>query len=86
VISAVFGLELSNSGDLDSAIGTVRDAGRPTPKPYDQELVTLTTREHIELMQRPSSSTCIREPWRASSLWNVGIRPRGSDSRSVKPS
>jgi len=43
------------AADLDSAIGTVPDAGRPTPKPYDQELVTLTRREHIELKQRASS-------------------------------
>ena len=43
------------AADLDSAIGTVPDAGRPTPKPYDQEWVTLTRREHIELVQRASA-------------------------------
>lgn len=43
------------AADLNSAIGTAPDVGRPTPKPYDQELVTLTKREHIELKQRASS-------------------------------
>lgn len=43
------------AADLDSAIGATADAGQPTPKPFDQAFVTLTKREHIELVLQARS-------------------------------
>lgn len=38
------------AADFDPAIGTLPDAGQSTLKPFEQEFVTLTKREHIELL------------------------------------